>query len=79
MGVRSWIRPIEDVERLAGLDLRIPEESLLPLVEGACTCDLVGCAVEVTSGERIGEVRRVDGGAGTSVLSVGGPRGRCSC
>ena len=67
---------IEDVERLAGLDLRIPEESLLPLVEGAYYVhDLVGCAVETTSGERIGEVRRVDGGAGASVLSVGGPRG----
>jgi 16S rRNA processing protein RimM len=37
--------------------------------------DLVGCVVETTSGLRIGEVQRVDGGAGASVLSVAGARG----
>ena len=67
---------IEDVERLAGLDLRVPEDSLLPLDAGAYYVhDLVGCAVETISGEPVGEVRRVDGGAGASVLSVEGPRG----
>ena len=67
---------IEDVERLAGLDLRIPEDSLLPLDAGAYYVhDLVGCAVETISGEPVGEVRRVEGGAGASVLSVEGPRG----
>jgi 16S rRNA processing protein RimM len=67
---------IEDVERLAGLDLRVPEDALQPLAEGAYYVhDLVGCVVETTTGERVGEVRRVDGGAGASVLSVGGPRG----
>ena len=67
---------IEDVERLAGLDLRIPEDSLLPLDPGAYYVhDLVGCAVETISGEPVGEVRRVEGGAGASVLSVEGPRG----
>ena len=69
---------IEDVERLAGLELRVPEDSLQPLAEGAYYVhDLVGCVVETTSGEQVGEVRRVDGGAGASVLSVRGPRGRC--
>jgi len=67
---------IEDVERLAGLDLRVPEEQLQPLAEGAYYVhDLVGCVVETTSGERVGDVKRVDGGAGASVLSVAGPRG----
>ena len=67
---------IEDVERLAGLDLRVPEDSLLPLDTGAYYVhDLVGCAVETISGESVGEVKRVDGGAGASVLSVEGQRG----
>ena len=67
---------IEDVERLAGLDLRVPEDSLLPLDTGAYYVhDLVGCAVETISGESVGEVKRVDGGAGASVLSVEGRRG----
>jgi 16S rRNA processing protein RimM len=67
---------IEDVERLAGLDLRVPEDSLQPLTEGVYYIhDLVGCVVETMSGERVGEVSRVDGGAGASILSVGGPRG----
>ena len=67
---------IEDVERLAGLDLRVPEDTLQPLGKGVYYVhDLVGCAVETTLGERVGEVSRVDGGAGASVLSVAGPRG----
>ena len=67
---------IEDVERLAGLDLRVPEDSLRPLDAGAYYVhDLVGCAVETISGEPVGEVRRVEGGAGASVLSVEGRRG----
>jgi 16S rRNA processing protein RimM len=67
---------IEDVERLAGLDLRVPEDTLQPLTTGAYYVhDLVGCVVETTSGERVGDVRRVEGGTGASVLSVAGPRG----
>ena len=67
---------IEAVERLAGLELRVPEDSLLPLDAGAYYVhDLVGCAVETISGEPVGEVKRVDGGAGASVLSVEGRRG----
>src|SRR4029453_10833255 len=75
IGFEGFTR-IEDVERLAGLDLRVPEDTLQPLAEGAYYVhDLVGCAVETVSGERVGEVLRVDGGAGTSVLSIRGPRG----
>jgi 16S rRNA processing protein RimM len=67
---------IEDVERLAGLELRVPKDALLPLAEGVYYLhDLVGCVVETTSGERVGEVSKVEGGAGASVLNVAGPRG----
>jgi 16S rRNA processing protein RimM len=67
---------IEDVERLAGLELRVPEDSLQPLAEGMYYVhDLVGCLVETASGEPVGEVQKVVGGAGASLLSVGGPRG----
>ena len=67
---------IDDVERLAGLELRVPEESLRSLGEGVFyQHQLVGCIVTTGSGERIGEVIRVDGGAGGSVLVVNGARG----
>ena len=67
---------IEDVERLAGLDLRVPEEELQPLEPGTYYHhQLIGCAVETVAGERVGNVVRVDGGAAGSLLVVGGPRG----
>ena len=67
---------IEDVERLTGLELRVPEDALQPLGEHTYyQHQLVGCAVETTSGERIGDVTRVDGGLGGSLLVVDGPRG----
>src|SRR5687768_7451988 len=67
---------IEDVERLAGLELRIPEESLQALGEGTYyQHQLVGCAVETVDGLLIGEVSRVDGGAGGSLLTVRGAQG----
>ena len=67
---------IEDAERLGGLELRVPEETLQPL--GAHTYyqhQLVGCAVEDTTGAQVGEVERVDGGTGGRVLVVHGERG----
>lgn len=67
---------IEDVERLAGLDLRVPEEDLQPLEAGMYYHhQLIGCVVETVDGERVGDVVRVDGGAAGSVLEVEGPRG----
>jgi 16S rRNA processing protein RimM len=67
---------IEDVERLAGLDLRVPEEDLLPLEAGMYYHhQLIGCVVETVDGERVGDVVKVDGGAAGSVLEVEGPRG----
>lgn len=67
---------IEEVERLAGLELRVPEEALKPLADGAYYVhQLVGCVVETVAGQRVGEVARVEPGSGTSLLAVDGQRG----
>ena len=67
---------IEDVERLAGQELRVPEEALQPLQPGTFyEHQLVGCVVEATSGNVVGEVAKVEGGAGGSRLVINGPRG----
>jgi 16S rRNA processing protein RimM len=67
---------IEDVERLAGQELRVPEDALQPLQAGTYyEHQLVGCAVETTGGGRVGEVAKVEGGAGGSRLVIDGPRG----
>jgi 16S rRNA processing protein RimM len=67
---------IEDVERLAGQDLRVPEDALQPLRAGTYyEHQLIGCLVETTSGDVIGEVAKVEGGAGASRLVMDGPRG----
>jgi 16S rRNA processing protein RimM len=67
---------IDDVERLAGLELRVPEESLKPLEAGRYyEHQLVGCAVDLVSGGTVGVVARVEGGAGGCRLVVEGARG----
>jgi 16S rRNA processing protein RimM len=67
---------IEDVEGLAGQELRVPEDALQPLQAGTYyEHQLVGCAVETTGGGRVGEVAKVEGGAGASRLVIDGPRG----
>jgi 16S rRNA processing protein RimM len=67
---------IEDVERLAGLELRVPEESLQPLEPGSFYHhQLVGCVVEVMEGTVVGEVERVEGGVSGSRLVIAGRSG----
>ena len=67
---------VEDVERLAGLELRVPADTLLPLQPGTYyEHQLVGCAVETTAGAVVGEVAKVEGGGGASRLVTNGPRG----
>ena len=67
---------IEDVEPLAGQELRIPETALQPLATGSYyELQLAGCVVESTSGAVVGEVARVDGGAGATRLVINGSRG----
>jgi 16S rRNA processing protein RimM len=70
------IERIDDAERLAGLELRVPEDSLQPLADGTYyQHQLVGCLVETTSGMQVGEVARVEGGAAGSLLAIDGPSG----
>lgn len=67
---------IADAERLAGLELRVPQEWLQPLADGTYyQHQLIGCVVETTNGARIGEVARVEGGAAGSLLAIDGPNG----
>ena len=67
---------VDAVERLAGQELRVPEDTLQPLEAGTFYHhQLVGCVVETATGERVGEVTRIDDGAGGSLLTVSGARG----
>ena len=67
---------IEDVERLAGLELRVPEDTLQPLDEGRYyEHQLIGCIVSTVSGSTVGVVTRIEGGTGSSRLVVDGARG----
>jgi len=75
IGFEGFTR-IEDVERLAGQELRVPEDALQPLEAGQFYHhQLVGCVVETIDGDPVGEVERVEGGAGGSRLVIGGRRG----
>ena len=70
------VSSIEDAERFAGLELRVPEDTLQPLEHGQYYLhQLAGCAVITTSGVRVGTVRNVESGAGSSRLVVDGERG----
>jgi len=67
---------IEDAERLAGCELRIPERDLVALEAGQYyQHQLTGCDVETLSGLRVGTVVKVEGGLGGSRLVVAGSRG----
>ena len=67
---------VEAAQGLAGVELRIPESDLQPLPEGSYYHhQLVGCRVETAEGALIGEVARVEGGAGAAVLAVNGTQG----
>lgn len=71
------VATIEDVERLSGLELRIPEAQLQPLGDGTYYVhQLVGCVVDTVSGTRVGTVRRVEGGGSRSLLDIDGERGQ---
>src|SRR4029078_12299758 len=51
VGLEGFTR-VEDVERLAGLELRVPEETLQPLQPGTYyEHQLVGCSIETAGGE----------------------------
>ena len=67
---------IDAVQGMAGQELRVPLESLPELEDGKFYHhELAGCQVETVSGRKVGEVKRVEGGAGGSRLVIEGPRG----
>lgn len=58
-------------EQLHGADLRVPVENLPALPDGVFYHHaLVGCEVHTTSGRSVGQVARVEGDGGQSVLVV---------
>src|SRR5262245_18052463 len=70
------VTTIDAAEKLRGLELRIPAESMKPLGPGGYyTHDLVGCEVELVAGRRLGRVSAVELGRGTPLLVVETPRG----
>jgi 16S rRNA processing protein RimM len=66
----------EDVEPLAGRELRVPEGALQALPEGRYYHhQLHGCVVETTDGDAVGTVRRVEPGVAGGCLVVEGRGG----
>ena len=66
----------EDVEPLAGAELRVPEDTLQPLEPGRYyEHELRGSTVEMLGGGTIGTVARVEGGPGGSRLVINGQNG----
>jgi 16S rRNA processing protein RimM len=67
---------IEDAERLAGAELRVPADDLGTLPEGVYYHhQLVGCEVVTDAGDSVGRVTAVEGDGGASRLVVRGRRG----
>jgi 16S rRNA processing protein RimM len=67
----AGIDGIDAAAVLAGLDLRVPAEWLLPLPPGTFyRHDLVGCRVETAGGLAVGIVKEVEGTAAASRLVV---------
>ena len=73
------IRGVDDMstaEKLAGLELRVPVDTLAPLPPGTFyRHDLIGCVVETESGETVGTVSDVEGTLSRSRLVVKTDRG----
>jgi 16S rRNA processing protein RimM len=67
---------MNDAEAMAGVELRVPVAELEELPEGMFyRHDLVGCRVETTTGDEVGEVTGVEGDVGISRLVINGPGG----
>lgn len=65
------VTTMNDAEAMAGVELRIPRETLASLPPGMYYHhDLVGCRVETTEGVLVGEVAAVDSAAGVARLSI---------
>jgi 16S rRNA processing protein RimM len=72
----AGIATIDEAERLAGLELRVPADRLASLPQGTFyRHDLVGCLVETRDGARVGVVREVEGTLAGSRLVVAASHG----
>jgi 16S rRNA processing protein RimM len=70
------VATMNDAELLAGHELRVPREQLAPLpAETFYRHDLIGCLVETTAGQPVGEVSGVEGTMRGSRLVVNGANG----
>ena len=70
------VETMNDAETLAGLELRVPIDRLMPLPDGSYYHhDLVGCRVETTDGRAVGIVTDVEAAMGGSRLVVDGEAG----
>ena len=65
------ISSIDEAERLAGAELKVPASEQAPLPPGAFYHhELIGCQVVTSGGEAIGKVASVEGAGGASRLVV---------
>ena len=70
------VADMDAARALAGVELRVPAESLAELPDGVFYHhDLVGSAVDTADGQRVGIVSKVEGEHGNSRLVVQGARG----
>jgi 16S rRNA processing protein RimM len=70
------VETMDDAEAMAGVELRVPVGELEALPDGMFyRHDLVGCRVETTGGDGVGEVAAVEGDLGASRLVVKAPGG----
>jgi 16S rRNA processing protein RimM len=73
----TGVDTMNDAQALAGLELRVPLETLPTLPDGTFyRHDLIGCRVETRAGAPVGIVEDVEGGAGGSRLIVADAGGR---
>jgi 16S rRNA processing protein RimM len=72
----AGVETMDDAQRLAGLELRVPVERLAALPAGTFyRHDLIGCRVETPDGTLVGPVRDVEGTLTGSRLVVDGVGG----
>ena len=67
------VTTMNDAEAMAGIELRVPRETLAALPAGMYYHhDLVGCRVETSAGKPVGTVTAVDASGGGTRLVIGG-------
>lgn len=71
----AGVGSIDEAERFAGAELRVPESDQEPLPAGVYYHhQLIGCVVETNTGQAVGQVTAVQGGGEASRIIVKSPR-----